>query len=217
MIYGERGVLTEIGGKLQCHFCGRTYDRLCGHVIITHEMSVEAYKTECGLNQTTGLISQRVADVLRVKNVHLTDPGVHGPAGAKGRAVVLAQRPPSRTKSLQGRRAQAASLAVRALHPRPPAPLVQRQCRHCGGVFMSTRNTGYCSSRCIDARRQRSGRADATCVGCGQTFQSTLRQIRRGSPCCSPTCVGVMMQRARRNLRDQLPAETEIKTDAPRL
>jgi len=56
-----------------------------------------------------------------------------------------------------------------------------------------------------------------SCGGCGKLFLAHRRQIRRGNPCCSAKCRGVAAMRARWGLRDQLPAETEIKTDASRL
>mgnify|MGYP001566027918 CR=1 FL=1 len=47
--FGERGVLTQFGRKVQCHICGKTYLMLGLHVRLTHEMSVQEYKREFGL------------------------------------------------------------------------------------------------------------------------------------------------------------------------
>lgn len=63
--FGARGVLTQIGTKVQCHVCGKSYHHLGCHVSRTHEMSADEYCDEFGLKRTTGLISQKLADKRR--------------------------------------------------------------------------------------------------------------------------------------------------------
>lgn len=60
--YGQKGTLTHIGDKVQCHVCGHAFHHLGNHVWLRHGLTPEAYKDEFGLNRSTGLISRKLAE-----------------------------------------------------------------------------------------------------------------------------------------------------------
>ena len=76
--YGQWGVLTSIGGKLQCHLCGRAYDFLGCHVWRTHEMSPDEYREMFGLPRTFGLVSDRLHCAMRQHVNQLVADGAKG-------------------------------------------------------------------------------------------------------------------------------------------
>ncbi len=60
--YGQKGCLTHIGNKAQCHVCGKAFHHLGGHISRTHGLSADEYCDEFGLKRTTGLISQQLRE-----------------------------------------------------------------------------------------------------------------------------------------------------------
>lgn len=59
--HGQKGALTHVGDKAQCHICGKAFHHLGAHVVGSHRISVVDYKDEFGLNRTTPLISMKLA------------------------------------------------------------------------------------------------------------------------------------------------------------
>lgn len=57
-VYGERGRITESGGKLQCHLCGRWFRHLGLHAWKTHELTADQYRREMGLHPLLGLVTE---------------------------------------------------------------------------------------------------------------------------------------------------------------
>lgn len=59
--FGYQGVLLFDGAsdKVQCHFCGKWFLHLSGHIGL-HGLRVAEYKQEVGLSQTTALIGEKV-------------------------------------------------------------------------------------------------------------------------------------------------------------
>lgn len=63
--FSARGVLTQIGRKVQCHICGKCFHHLGAHITRTHELTPNEYCDEFGLKRTTGLISPALAEKRR--------------------------------------------------------------------------------------------------------------------------------------------------------
>lgn len=63
--YGYQGVLLFDGSsdKVQCHFCGKWFLTLAGHIGL-HGLRASEYKEEVGLAQTTALIGEEVRSKL---------------------------------------------------------------------------------------------------------------------------------------------------------
>lgn len=80
--YGERGRLTHVGDKIQCHVCGKVFHFLGKHVAATHEISADDYRREFRLHRSLGLVSdamhRRWSDTKtpNLKNYRLRDPHV---------------------------------------------------------------------------------------------------------------------------------------------
>lgn len=82
--YGEKGVMKEIGGKAVCHICGKRFHHLGAHVVATHELTADDYRNEFGLNRSTGLISEALADKRRRQTFQMRASGCWGAGFAKG-------------------------------------------------------------------------------------------------------------------------------------
>lgn len=59
--YGERGRLTHIGDKLQCHLCGKGFHNLGKHAQATHGIVADDYRREFMLHHGLGLVSNAYA------------------------------------------------------------------------------------------------------------------------------------------------------------
>lgn len=55
--FGERGRVTHINGRLQCHICGNAFVSLGSHVWQVHGCSANEYRREFGLHREMGLLS----------------------------------------------------------------------------------------------------------------------------------------------------------------
>lgn len=55
--FGQHGLLTHIGDKIQCHICGRAFHCLPSHIVRRHGVSASEYKAAFGLHRTLGLVS----------------------------------------------------------------------------------------------------------------------------------------------------------------
>ena len=64
--HGERGRMTEMGGKIQCHICGLFFDGLCTHIWRRHDMTPDDYRREFGLPPELGMVSSRTHLRLRM-------------------------------------------------------------------------------------------------------------------------------------------------------
>jgi hypothetical protein len=71
--YGQKGVLTQIGPRVQCHMCGKAFHHLGNHVRCTHQLSADEYCDEFGLKRSTGLISPALASKRRLTASLLND------------------------------------------------------------------------------------------------------------------------------------------------
>lgn len=49
-------------GKLICHICGRSYNKLSTHIIYKHKISIDEYKETFGLNRTAKLTSKQLQE-----------------------------------------------------------------------------------------------------------------------------------------------------------
>lgn len=58
-MYGKLGILAydEIEGKIQCHVCGRWFFYLFPHLRWKHELTLDEYREDYGLNRTQPLCS----------------------------------------------------------------------------------------------------------------------------------------------------------------
>lgn len=54
--YGDHGILTDDGERVQCHICGRWFDNLGSHTARAHRVSARSYKARFGLKMSVGLI-----------------------------------------------------------------------------------------------------------------------------------------------------------------
>lgn len=54
--YGE--VVVDKDGKVVCHICGKSYNKLLSHVWQTHGLSKHEYKEMFGLDSSKGIISE---------------------------------------------------------------------------------------------------------------------------------------------------------------
>jgi hypothetical protein len=57
MSYGERGRLTYIGSRIQCHVCGKAFHSLASHVWRAHDISAKEYRRIFGLHRRLGLVT----------------------------------------------------------------------------------------------------------------------------------------------------------------
>lgn len=101
--FGQKGVVTQIGDKIQCHICGEAFHQLMGHVSQRHGLTQRAYRTAFHLQ---GVQKQPlVSPSLHAKFKHILGPflrqvrALHKPthehcvAGAIIRASLNAERP----------------------------------------------------------------------------------------------------------------------------
>ena len=62
-------------GKLICHICGRSYDKLTIHILCKHKLGSSEYKEKFQLNRTQSLVSEKLKEVYRknknLENIHL--------------------------------------------------------------------------------------------------------------------------------------------------
>lgn len=56
---------TDDEGKLICHICGRSYDKLTSHIKGKHKISEHEYKERFGLNRTCRLTSEKLQETFR--------------------------------------------------------------------------------------------------------------------------------------------------------
>ncbi len=63
-VFGEIGVLADDGEKVQCHLCGKWFSHLGNHALYKHKIAPDDYRAVYGLNRTTGLISNKLREVL---------------------------------------------------------------------------------------------------------------------------------------------------------
>jgi hypothetical protein len=63
--FGELGVLTDDGVRVQCHICGKWFHHLGTHVFKKHNISADEYRLKFGLNRTTPLSSPVFAETQR--------------------------------------------------------------------------------------------------------------------------------------------------------
>jgi hypothetical protein len=70
--HGFKGVLLEeqATGKLQCHYCGKTFNTLTPHLLKHHKMLPRTYKFEVGLNAHVPLMS---SELIRVQRANFTN------------------------------------------------------------------------------------------------------------------------------------------------
>jgi predicted transcriptional regulator len=82
VLYGERGVLAydELADRIQCHACGRWYQKLTSFHLKRHGLTIPEYKELYGLNVGMALETPRITE-LRRRQVEQT--------GAKERLVPL--------------------------------------------------------------------------------------------------------------------------------
>lgn len=59
IILPKKGEIKRIKGKVVCHICGKTYDKLGAHVYHAHKMSTLEYKKQFGLNKNADLTSEK--------------------------------------------------------------------------------------------------------------------------------------------------------------
>lgn len=63
--YGDHGILTDDGERVQCHICGRWFDNLGSHTARAHRVSARSYKARFGLKMSVGLIGPALRAALR--------------------------------------------------------------------------------------------------------------------------------------------------------
>lgn len=80
-------------GKLICHICGRSYDKLASHIRGKHRISEKEYKERFGLNRTYRLTSEKIKEMFRDNpSVNIKDirvPFKKGHCLAKGKTKRL--------------------------------------------------------------------------------------------------------------------------------
>lgn len=90
-------------GKIICHICGKSFDKLTTHLVQVHDMNASEYKITFGLKNTQKLTSKGLEEYFRVNNKNLITkysnrtkfkkgiPSVR--KGTKARLQVLIERP----------------------------------------------------------------------------------------------------------------------------
>lgn len=63
--YGTYGVVTTIEDKIQCHICGKTFNKLGAHAWMYHHITSDNYREMMGLCSRTKLLSSDSLDILR--------------------------------------------------------------------------------------------------------------------------------------------------------
>lgn len=61
--HGE--VHQDIEGKIICHICGRSYNKLGAHIIQKHKISIDRYKEMFELNRSQSLTSKALREVFK--------------------------------------------------------------------------------------------------------------------------------------------------------
>ncbi len=70
-MYGKIGVVSyDDQGKVICHKCGRSFNKLITHVIQKHNMTSREYKKKYGLDMIKGVMSKK-STMLARRNVYL--------------------------------------------------------------------------------------------------------------------------------------------------
>ncbi len=66
-LFGERGVLAydEALDRIQCHACGRWFQKITAHHLKLHGLTIAGYKERYGLNIGTALETPRITDLRR--------------------------------------------------------------------------------------------------------------------------------------------------------
>lgn len=68
-------VHKDIEGKIICHICGRSYNKLGAHIVQKHKITVDKYKELYGLNRKQSLVSEELLKVYKnnknTKNIDL--------------------------------------------------------------------------------------------------------------------------------------------------
>jgi hypothetical protein len=64
-IYGELGVLSDDGARVECHACGRWFAALDRHATLAHDLLPDEYRAIFGLNQKQGLVGPAYRATLR--------------------------------------------------------------------------------------------------------------------------------------------------------
>lgn len=216
--FGERGALSLVGQKVQCHICGKPYHHLGAHVVRTHELSADEYTDEFGLKRTTGLISPALAEKRR-RHMLSRDPEQRNSARS---LAVAARRDNPCPRTWRVSLEQRLSPACRMLTSAP--------CPICGKAWTRHRwpsERVTCSPECarqlvaqrVSAARGGVSVVECSCVVCGHKWQA-LRPSRRRT--CSSECfaqwrrsrVESMQTEAAREKIRQAAKRRDIRRDA---
>lgn len=69
-------VHKDIEGKIICHVCGRSYNKLGAHIVQKHKISVDKYKEVYELNRSQSLTSDPLIEVFR-RNKNINNIGLY--------------------------------------------------------------------------------------------------------------------------------------------
>jgi hypothetical protein len=215
--YGQKGTLTSVGDKIECHICGKVFHNLATHVLRTHEISPDDYRDEFGLMAKTALISAVMAHKKAV-SANFLNPDILKRALQKN--TYIHSRTKGRSKrSLQetlenadrtarfieaGRVATQRRIADGTFVPPPPSPEASRR-----NIRAAIAKRAELLRNPLDREnlinKYRAARIiwrETTCVWCRQTFQQPSGKQRRT---CSDAC--------RKARQRQLHAEMMSRAD----
>lgn len=149
-VHGERGSLATDGERVQCHWCGKWYKRLIGHLKPAHGISAREYKEHYGLNRGTPLeateltktrsdVAYAVLDIEKVSEM--------------GRRQMEAWSKLEHWPGGHGHKHREESVAGK--QPKPREGKVYARCAECEAPFETVRSRPkkFCTRACYDESR----------------------------------------------------------------
>lgn len=194
--FGERGTLTHVGDKLQCHICGHSFHGLGPHVWMAHGLSAREYKIEFMLPMGTPLNSQHLTRVLKLANGPRARDYVTSAAGAAMRAA---------NRELAAVASQASTRHLKTIGRlfRHRADAATSSCLKCSGPVAKSPNRHprkYCPA-CRPVGQRRTGLAldyekIAAMMAAGMGYRAIAQALEYRNDSVKKACRSIRKQKA---------------------